>query len=83
MEFILINKGYVDTLIHKGKTKTKYVDEALAIEPNNTIALYNKGVALDDLGDYTQAIQYYDKVLAIDANHTSALNNKGVALLTV
>ena len=47
---------------------------------DNINTLINKGLALDNLGNYTQAIQYYDKVLAIDPKYVAALNNKGSAL---
>ena len=39
-----------------------------------------KALALDNLGNYSEAIQYYDKVLAINPKYTNALYNKGVAL---
>ncbi len=42
--------------------------------------LVKEGVALYNLGKYSQAIQYYDKVLAVDPHHVNALYNKGVAL---
>jgi tetratricopeptide (TPR) repeat protein len=42
--------------------------------------LYNKGLVLDDLRNYTGAIQYYDKAMAIDPKYVYALNNKGKAL---
>jgi tetratricopeptide (TPR) repeat protein len=57
-----------------------YYDRSLVINPKYESALYNKGVALDDLGNYTRAIKYYDKALAIDPNDTYALDNKGLAL---
>ena len=50
------------------------------IDPNDENGLFNKGAALGDLGNYTQAIQYYDNVLAIDPNNVNALINKGAAL---
>ena len=43
-------------------------------------ALNNKGLSLDNLGNYTGAIAYYDKVLAVDPNNVAALSNKGNAL---
>jgi tetratricopeptide (TPR) repeat protein len=42
--------------------------------------LFNKGAALDNRGNYSEAIQYYDKVLAIYPKNFGALNNKGIAL---
>jgi len=49
-------------------------------ELNATDALNNKGDALKNLGNYTEAIEYYDIVLSIEPNNTDALNNKGDAL---
>ena len=46
----------------------KYIDKALAIDPNYKEALNDKGFALYRLGNHTQAIQYYDKALAVDPN---------------
>ena len=43
-------------------------------------ALVNKGLALDDLGNHTGALQYFDKALAIQPNDIHALYDKGVAL---
>ena len=42
--------------------------------------LSDRGAALDNSGQYEQAIEYYDRALAIDPNHVNALYNKGVAL---
>jgi tetratricopeptide (TPR) repeat protein len=36
--------------------------------------------ALNNLDNYTQAIQYFDKALAIDPNDEAALNDRGWAL---
>jgi tetratricopeptide (TPR) repeat protein len=52
----------------------------LAIDPNYVLALVDKGVALNHLGNYSESIPYYDKALAIQANNTYALNNKAAAL---
>ena len=61
----------------------KYYDKALAIDPNDTYALNNKGYALSELGNFIEAIKYYDKALAIDPNDTEVLNNKGYALSNI
>jgi tetratricopeptide (TPR) repeat protein len=39
-----------------------------------------KGLALNNLGKYNEAIEYYDKALQIDPKHADALYNKGLAL---
>jgi tetratricopeptide (TPR) repeat protein/uncharacterized protein YjbI with pentapeptide repeats len=60
------------------KTNTNQPSNQSATTAANALA--NKGGALDNLGDHTQAIQYYDKALAIDPNDKYALVNKGAAL---
>ena len=45
--------------------------------------LVNKGHALYNQGNYTQAIQYYDKALDIDADYEAALYGKGNALISL
>jgi hypothetical protein len=37
-----------------------YLDEALAVEPDNINALNGKGNILSEQGNYTGAIQYYE-----------------------
>jgi tetratricopeptide (TPR) repeat protein len=61
----------------------EYYDKVLAVEPNDFEALYNKGLALTNLGKYNESIKYYDKVLAIDPNQVLASYNKGTALLNL
>jgi len=46
----------------------------LAIDPNYTCALNNKGAALNNLGNYTGAIEFYDKTLATSKVTTSGNN---------
>jgi tetratricopeptide (TPR) repeat protein len=43
-------------------------------------AVLDKGLALENLRNYTGAIVYFDKALAIDPNDTYALDNKGISL---
>ena len=47
---------------------------------SNVSALVDKGRALYNLGNYTQAIQSFNKALAIDPNYKEALSGKGNAL---
>jgi tetratricopeptide (TPR) repeat protein len=46
------------------------------INATDTSALFKKGLALDNLGNYTGAIKYYDKALDIDPNDKLILDNK-------
>ncbi|MGC1927822.1 MAG: tetratricopeptide repeat protein, partial [Candidatus Nitrosopolaris sp.] len=45
--------------------------------------LYNKGLALYHLGNYTEAIGYFDKVLAVNPKYIAALGGKGNVLLAL
>jgi tetratricopeptide (TPR) repeat protein len=58
----------------------EYYDKALTIQPNDSYALDNKGLALDNLGNHTGAIEYYDKALTINPKYEAALDNKAAAL---
>ena len=40
----------------------------------------NQGIALNNVGNYTEAIAYFDKVLATDPTDTDTLNEKSMAL---
>ena len=42
------------------------------INPNIVEALYKKGAALDNLGNYKGIIEYFDRALAIDPNYKLA-----------
>jgi tetratricopeptide (TPR) repeat protein len=55
-------------------------NKVLALDPNDLLALNNKGVALYNLGNYEEAIQMYNKVLALDPNDVDAKYNKSIAL---
>jgi tetratricopeptide (TPR) repeat protein len=56
------------------------LDKALTIDPNNKIALNDKGFDLNSLGRYSEAITYYDKALAIDPNYKVAQDNKAASI---
>jgi tetratricopeptide (TPR) repeat protein len=55
-------------------------DKVLDVEGSNKDVMDNKGVALNKLGKYQEAIEWFDKALQIDSNYTYTMNNKGVAL---
>ncbi len=69
-------------LISQGKYEEaiNLYDLTLGVDPNNTDALHDKGVALHYLGKYEEAISFYDKVLALDPKYVNALHGKGAAL---
>ena len=43
-------------------------------------SINNKGIALNNLGRYEEAIEYYDRALAIDPTLVESLSNKGASL---
>jgi len=53
-----------------------YYDKALAIDPDDSNVLVNKGDALTNLDRYEEAKQCYDKVLSQNPNSSMALYNK-------
>jgi tetratricopeptide (TPR) repeat protein len=55
-------------------------DKALKIDPNNTVILLNKAIALDAQGNHDAAIQTFDKALKIDPNNPDLLAEKGFTL---
>lgn len=55
-------------------------EKVIEIDPNNTLAWYNKGNVLAYLGNPQGAIQCYDKVIEIDPNYLLAWNDKGLLL---
>ena len=75
--------------IGKFEDAIPYYDKVIAIDPNNTVAISNKGDVLWRMGRYKEAIPYFDTVLKIDAKNkdifdpslTFALFNKGYSLM--
>lgn len=58
------------------------LDQALALEPQNFIALNSKGWVLLQQGKYDEANQYLDQSLAIEPNFVLALDNKAYVLIS-
>lgn len=56
-------------------------DKSLSIDPDDTIALNNKGTSLAEFIDHKkEALECFNKILEIDPNDAAALHNKGVVL---
>lgn len=67
-------------LIYAARKNTlafEYYDNALAIKPLSTEALYAKAKLLQDLDKVEEAIGYYQRILTIDSLHTYSLYNLG------
>ncbi|MEA2823677.1 MAG: hypothetical protein QOF03_159 [Alphaproteobacteria bacterium] len=59
------------------------MERAIAINPRNAAAQYNRANALHDMGRSAEAIAAYDAALSINPDNIRAWNNRGVALQTL
>lgn len=71
---LFYNKGYVN-LVYLGDNNAAvgYFDKALSIDPDYTDALYNKGRALEQMGDFRSASDIYSQVLKLHPNYELAV----------
>jgi len=53
------------------------------LKPTNSIAYYNKGIALNRLKKLEEAIECYDKTIELNPIDSFALNNKGICLYSL
>ncbi len=53
---------------------------ALKLNPNDPVVWFNKGVALNNLRRYKEAVENYDKVIQIGDNLFRAWHNRGISL---
>jgi tetratricopeptide (TPR) repeat protein len=58
-------------------------DRAVAIDPQDSFAYYNRGVAKFELGDKQGAILDFDRVLAINPQDAEAYSNRGAVKLAL
>ena len=49
-------------------------------DPQNTSAIFNKGLALNQIKKYTDAVTCFDTLLQINPKDSQAFNNKGIAM---
>jgi len=55
-------------------------EQALCLDPNDSLAWNNKGNALRDLKRYKEALAAYEQAICLDPNYALAWNNKGATL---
>ena len=53
--------------------------QAIKQDPNNRQAHYNRGIALNQIRKYSDAITCFDEALRLDPENVPALNNKAIA----
>jgi len=56
-------------------------DRVLAIRPDDPEVFYNRGVALQKLGRFNEALASCERALEVRPEYSKALNNRGVTLL--
>jgi len=59
--------------------EVEYYTKGLELDPDNAVAWYAKGIALDELERYEEAIRCYDKVLEINPKYEKAKEAKRIA----
>jgi protein O-GlcNAc transferase len=75
--------GVLETQCGRHEAGIALMERAIAINPRNAPAQYNRANALRDMGRTEDAIAAYDVVLAIKPDNVRAWNNRGVALQTL
>ena len=63
-------------LSKKEKKAIDCYDKALKLDPNNVMALSNKGAALANSGDLFNAVKTFDKALEIDPYDNNTKTNR-------
>ncbi|GAB1417734.1 hypothetical protein MASR2M12_04990 [Bacteroidales bacterium] len=73
-KFVLFNLGYLNLIYLNNLEKAiQFFDDALLSDPNYVDALYNKGRAMEELGQYSNAREVYQEVLRRETNHKLAI----------
>jgi len=63
----------------RGFEAVRYIETAVAANPNDWRAVSAYGVAFDQIGEHKAARQQYDRALALAPGSISVLNNKGLS----
>jgi superkiller protein 3 len=72
---VLYNKGYVNFVyLEDNEAALDYFNQTLAIKPDYLDAKYNKGRVLEQMGDYSQAIDIYKDVLRTQPDYKLAID---------
>ena len=75
--------GVLETQTGRHDVGLAHMERAIAINPRNAPAQYNRANVLRDIGRVEDAIAAYDAALAINPDNIGAWNNRGVALQTL
>src|SRR5262245_56004758 len=55
---------------------TRDYDEAVQLNPKNSVAFYNRGNVYNRLGQYDDAIENYDRAIELRPDYANAFNNR-------
>lgn len=73
--YVLFNKGYVNYVyLEDNEAALDYFNQTLAINPDYLDAKYNKGRVLEQMGDYSQAMDIYKEVLKEQPDYQLAID---------
>ena len=77
------NEGY--NYGEKGELQKaiEWFDKAIKLKPDYALAYHNKGLALEQLGKYKEAIKSYECVLNINPNHYEAATRRNTIILNM
>ena len=81
--------GYYDAYVELGLMYAEandplalaYYDNAISIDSSKVHAMYNKGMYLQEHGEYREALELYDRLLHYNASFYNAYYNKGYIYL--
>ncbi|MGC9780976.1 MAG: tetratricopeptide repeat protein [Candidatus Heimdallarchaeota archaeon] len=76
----LLESGLDALKKNKNDKALAFFDRVIEVEPDNTMAWNNKGVALRKIGKLNDALNCYNKALSIDSDLSRALLNKARVL---
>ena len=72
---VLFNKGYVNYVyLEDNQAALDYFNQALEVKPDYLDAKYNKGRVLEQMGDYSQAMEIYKEVLKARPDYQLAID---------
>ncbi|HTA31465.1 MAG TPA: tetratricopeptide repeat protein [Candidatus Cybelea sp.] len=74
---VLVSKSQTLLKLDKPEAALGCLEEALALDPDNTDAMVKKGAALERLQRFDEAIECYDRAIAQDNSMTMAYLYKG------
>lgn len=72
---VLFNKGYVNYVyLEDNEAALDFFNQTLAVKPDYLDAKYNKGRVLEQMGDYSQAMEIYQNVLKTQPDYKLAID---------